>query len=228
MKLNLGCCFFHRWASYQSRKPTFNDKNYTHRMSAFCIGFKTCFWHGPQNQLCRAHRDSQRVKWQSKPAWVWTWSFAYILWLLVWCFCGTPVVGLGGISDILPAPGTLFIPLGCLSQPWYERLFLVLLQIVINVWFIPGRYALFWREKRRSDSEGWDLGGWSKEKLVLDVLKNKQTKNGTCSWTWLIKIEITNHNNIYKLGGTDEKRLKFTWGDYLHCTIFSSCYIGIL
>lgn len=136
--------------------------------------------------------------------------------------------GNGGISDILPAPGTLFIPLGWISQPWYERLFLVLLQIVINVWFIPGRYALFWREKRRSDSEGWDLGGWSKEKLVLDVLKNKQTKNGTCSWTWLIKIEITNHNNIYKLGGTDEKRLKFTCGDYLHCTIFSSCYINIL
>lgn len=47
------------------------------------------------HRISRAHRDSQRGKWQSKPAWVWAWSFAYTLWLLVWCFCGTPSVGMG-------------------------------------------------------------------------------------------------------------------------------------
>lgn len=49
----------------------------------------------------------------------------------------------------------------------------------------------------------------------------KQTKIGTCSWTWIIQIAITNLNNIYKLEDTDEKRLNITWG--VICIALSFC-----
>lgn len=44
----------------------------------------------------------------------------------------------------------------------------------------------------------------------------KQAKIETCSWTWIIQIAITNLNNIYKLGGTDEKRLNIGGLSALH------------
>jgi hypothetical protein len=53
----------------------------------------------------------------TEPAWVWTRSSANILWLIAWCFCGTPTVGANLSLAHVSALGALFLLLVYLGQP---------------------------------------------------------------------------------------------------------------
>lgn len=66
-------------------------------------------------------------------------SFAYILWVLLWCFCGTPYSGSRCIHERyerIPTAGTLSFLLGCNVQPRYKDFCYVLLYLFCCVWLL--------------------------------------------------------------------------------------------
>lgn len=74
-----------------------------------------------------------------------------------WVIMGLTKMGSGVSLTLLPAPGSLFLLLGCHVQPCYEGLFPVLLYLVRPVLVdIPGRSALFYLKGNR---RSWPGGG---------------------------------------------------------------------
>lgn len=82
-----------------------------------------------------------------KPAWVCVRSSAYMIWLLVWCFGGTPDSGSGPVSGPLVCSWEPFIPAGS-PRPALMKGFVLSLVVYCYVMFsgCPWRPALFWGE----------------------------------------------------------------------------------
>lgn len=98
--------------------------------------------HGRHNQLTRAHRDSQRLKWQPGILYGSKLGPLHISYGCVgWC----PNSGRGRMSRTLfCAFGTLYL-LCCLVQSWW---FYLVLWYLVMPWSvdIPRRLVLFWRK----------------------------------------------------------------------------------
>lgn len=80
-----------------------------------------------------------------KPAWGYVKSSVYVIWLLVWCFVGTPDSGSGAVSGPFVCSWGPFIPAG-LSCPALMKGFVLSLVVSCDVMFsgCPWRPALFW------------------------------------------------------------------------------------
>jgi hypothetical protein len=65
-----------------------------------------------------------------EPLWVCTRSSTYMEGYLIWTFHRTPNWEWGFLT-LLPDQGTLLLLLGCLVQPLYEALWLVLLHLLV-------------------------------------------------------------------------------------------------
>lgn len=125
--------------------------------------------HSARNQLNRDNRNSQRLKHQS-------WSLhelcqvlcIHAMFLWIWVFASFQTVGIGLPVILLSILGTLSLP-GCIIQPTYEGLSLVLLHIVLKSSVdIPGGLLFSGKSSRpwgmrRRNLEKWRGRLWSKD-----------------------------------------------------------------
>lgn len=104
--------------------------------------------HGLQNQLSRDHGGIQTLEWQPQ-------SLCICCGYLAWCFCWTPNNGNLLSLTLLPTDGALFLLWGCITQPWYESLYLIWLFLVMSYSIdITGRHAFSEGKQRRNVSGG--------------------------------------------------------------------------
>lgn len=122
-----------------------------------------------------------------RTAWVCPTSSLNMLCLLAYCFCGIPKSRSRCIFNSFAYFWDTFLFLGCLVQPWYECPHLVLIFVVFScLAVVQGRPALFWRENRRSGSQGewkWRRGS------------RKSGGMGNCVWDILYERNIFSIKN---------------------------------
>lgn len=122
------------------------------------------------------HELTEAEKASMGPAWVYT-----MLWLLRWCFCGSPNSGSGCVSDSLSSLEVLFLPFGCLIQPQYESFHLILLDLILSC--LMSLKSLFISEEERG---GMDLA----EREGRMELEGGRGRKGNCDWDILYERRI--------------------------------------
>lgn len=125
--------------------------------------------HNLQNQLSKAHRNSQRTKWKSQSLHRFS---AYILLLLAWCFCGTTNRGSEGVPDSFTCFWPSFSPTR-LTWPgliWRCAYMLCLIQFVSvrGLLFSEIKWSRNGSGKERRCARSWKE--WREEKLNSQII----------------------------------------------------------
>lgn len=116
---------------------------------------RTCWEHGPQNQLSTAQRRLKVTI--TKLVWLWP-RFSYVMVVYLGVFVVFLTVWVGVSLTFFSTLWTLFFLLVCLVQRWHDGFFLVLFHLVmLYLVDIPRRSAVLWS---KTEEEWVDMGSW--------------------------------------------------------------------
>lgn len=150
-------------------------------------GLKTPGEHGPPNSKQDSHGLKESEAASMWPAWVYTRSTKYRLWLLAWCFVGILTVGACVALILLSAPETL-LPI-CLPSPaskWGLLLCLIVSCFVVFAWcFLAYLMRNRWGGGMNLGNRVWrDLRGVGKGEAVFRIFCMREAPIYNKTHTW--------------------------------------------